>query len=253
MASEVDHPRDDVARYLEALRAWRFPPEGPLDPGGDADRYTGWRRVVANRVPGTLITGVRLALTRLRMLGSPTAAEEADGPIRLHLGCGERPVPGWINVDLAGARADLVWDLRRPLPFAPASVDAIFHEHFLEHLPVDDAVESLRTCRDLLRPGGVLRIGVPDFAAHVTSYLGEDPLLDDLRPDRPTRLLALNELLYDYGHRSMWDRETLELTLREVGFADVAACRAGESVLDPAPDTPAREDGTLYVEAVTPR
>ena len=58
-------------------------------------------------------------------------------PLRLHLGSSTNRLYGWVNVDLLrpGRALDLYWDLRRPLPFRDVSVDAIFAEHLLEHLP----------------------------------------------------------------------------------------------------------------------
>lgn len=38
-----------------------------------------------------------------------------DG-LALHLACGEHHVDGWVNIDLVGSRADIVWDLRKRLP-----------------------------------------------------------------------------------------------------------------------------------------
>src|SRR5665213_2975520 len=58
------------------------------------------------------------------------ARERAAGTaLRLHLGSGGNNLPGWINVDLIGARADVAWDLRHPLPFPDRSAEAVFLEH----------------------------------------------------------------------------------------------------------------------------
>src|SRR3712207_6799437 len=71
-----------------------------------------------------------------------------DGrPIRLNVGSGRTKLPGWVNVDLLGMNADLPWNLRYGIPFPDESVDAVFLEHFLEHLPAGDALEMLEECR----------------------------------------------------------------------------------------------------------
>jgi SAM-dependent methyltransferase len=241
-----------VVDYLNDLGRWRFPPEGELRSSSDAQRYTGWRRLVVKVLPQRLLDGVRLAVTRVRMLTGPRRLRQDAGDLRLHLACGEHNIAGWVNVDLAGARADVTWDLRRPLPVEPGTVAAIFHEHFLEHLPLEDAIGSLRQCHRLLQPGGVLRIGVPDFRMHMQSYVESDGFLESIRPGRPAPLLALNELVYSYGHRSLWDIETFQLVLEEIGFTHVGARESGESRIEPAPDSPERRLGTLYVEAVKP-
>ena len=242
-----------AGEYLTDLQRWRFPPEADLRGSADHQRYTGWRRLALALAPERLVGPARTLVTRAMMrLGSPRALQSGSGPLRLHLACGERHIDGWVNVDMAGARTDLVWDLRRPLPVEPGSVHAIFHEHFLEHLPLEDAMESLRQCHRLLAPGGVLRIGVPDFRRHVLSYLDSDGFLEEIRPGRPTPLFALNELVYSYGHRSLWDLDSFRLVLEEVGFEDIRSTEFGESSLQPAPDSAERRNGTLYVEAFKP-
>lgn len=171
---------------------------------------------------------------------------------RLHLGCADNYVPGWCNIDLArpGRKVDLRWDLRRPLPFAAGSVEAICSEHLLEHIPFPDALELLRQCHRLLRHGGVCRIGVPDLERYVLSYEGRDPIIDEVRPGRPTRGLALAEVFFLHGHRSMYDFETMRLMARDAGFRVVERSAYRQGRIMPSPDSENRRQETLYVEAV---
>jgi len=55
-----------------------------------------------------------------------------------------------------------------------ASVDFIYCSRVLEHLEEWEAVELLRECRRVLRPGGVLRLVVPDLLKMVKNYYGAD-------------------------------------------------------------------------------
>jgi predicted SAM-dependent methyltransferase len=194
----------------------------------------------------------RVPIRRLATLVvSPLARVRASrwlrkGVTRVHLGSGYEYKPGWLNVDLVGGRADVVWDLCRPLPFRSGTVDAIFHEHVLEHLSAREGFELLQECHRVLKPGGVLRIGVPDAARYVRWYTdGSCP-----RDNRPTPLLALVEQFYGFGHRMMYDAETLEAFVGAAGFPLVEEMRFGQSRLDPVPDTSFREWDTLYIEAV---
>jgi predicted SAM-dependent methyltransferase len=62
--------------------------------------------------------------------------------LRRHLGCGGEGKDGWVNIDLLGDPVDVAWNLAHRLPFASNSVDAAFHEHLLEHLPLEAGAAS---------------------------------------------------------------------------------------------------------------
>src|SRR4051794_13114347 len=90
----------------------------------------------------------------------------------LNLGCGSRYRPGWTNVDrVSGGGEVLAHDLTRPLPFDTNSFDVVYHSHVLEHFLVDAGQEFLRECVRVLRPGGVLRVAVPNLEAIAREYL----------------------------------------------------------------------------------
>jgi SAM-dependent methyltransferase len=138
------------------------------------------QRLAARLVPANSRTAIRRLVTDAASpLQRRKAAGLVEGAARLHLGSGELPRDGWVNVDLAGAPVDLVWNLNRRLPFPDRSIDAVFHEHLLEHLTMDRALALTRECHRVLKPGGVLRIAVPDARRHVEWYCR-----DTLPPER---------------------------------------------------------------------
>ena len=169
-------------------------------------------------------------------------------PLRLHLGAGTHRPLGWVNVDVVGMAPDLAWNLRRPLPFPDGAAEAVFLEHVLEHFPLAAGLDLLDECRRVLKPGGIVRVGVPDFGRYLESYAGDGDFVERLRPGRPTRLLAVGEVALGHGHRSVWDAETLELALRESGFPDARRRAFGDSALEPTPDNAAREPESVYAE-----
>lgn len=173
-------------------------------------------------------------------------------PLKLHLGSGGQRPPGWLNVDIVGMDADLYWDLTRPLPFEDGVAEAVFFEHVLEHFPLAEVLDMLAEARRLLDPGGIVRVGVPDFGRYLESYAGDRAFIEQERPGRPTPLLAVGEVAQSHGHRSVWDAETLELALTEAGFEQVRRRSFGDSDLDPAPDSPHRESETVYAEGRRP-
>jgi predicted SAM-dependent methyltransferase len=173
-------------------------------------------------------------------------------PLRLHLGSGGHPLEGWVNIDVLGMGPDLHWDLNRRLPFPDGCAQALFMEHVCEHFPLADVVGLLTESRRLLAPGGIVRVGVPDFGRYLESYAGDHAFIERERPGRPTALLAVAEVALGHGHRSVWDAETLERVLAEAGFEDVRRRAWGDSDLHPPPDNPRRESESVYAEGRRP-
>jgi predicted SAM-dependent methyltransferase len=172
--------------------------------------------------------------------------------LRLHLGSGANRIPEWVNVDILGMHPDVHWDLRRGIPLPANSVRAVFLEHVLEHFTFSDVLGTLEECHRVLAPGGIVRVGVPDFGHYMESYVGDGRFIEERRPGRPTALLAVAEVALLHGHRSVWDGRTLERVLEEAGFVDVDRRAFGESALDPAPDSAWREAETVYAEGRKP-
>jgi predicted SAM-dependent methyltransferase len=237
--------------YSARLLTSGWAPPGDLDAALSRPQFS--TRAARRLIPKPLRPSIKTTLTRAKAPWERRKASvlmAAGAPLRLHLGCGPTHLEGWVNVDLVSTSPDLAWDLSRPVPFPDGSVDAIFHEHLLEHLPLPAAIGFLHECHRLLRPGGVLRVGVPDFGRYARDYSGNRSLIGRARPGRPSALMALSEMVFCYEHASMWDEETTVTLLREVGFSAPEARLFGESVIQPAPDRPWREPETLYVEAV---
>jgi predicted SAM-dependent methyltransferase len=96
----------------------------------------------------------------------------AARPLRVHLGPGrERYLPGWINVDanMFTGKCDVWADLRNPLPFHSATVDAVYSHHMIEHLP--DPEGHLKEVHRILKPGGIYRVGGPNGDSAVRMFL----------------------------------------------------------------------------------
>lgn len=153
------------------------------------------------------------------------------GTPRLHVGCGSERLEGWINIDrLAFPETDAVIDVVDGLPFT--EVEAIYAEHFLEHLPISDAIRFLQSAHLALVPKGVLRLSTPNLDwTWTTQYepIG-DPESDDSRTRTAfDRALSLNRAFYGWGHDFLWNRGTLELVLEATGFGDLRWPARGQS------------------------
>ena len=92
--------------------------------------------------------------------------------IRLNIGCGDKPLPGWINIDRIARAGGVVTDIDpTSLPFADGSVDAILAEHVLEHLSFDEESRAWPEFARVLRAGGTLDLEVPDFEWICATFL----------------------------------------------------------------------------------
>lgn len=213
-------------------------------------------RVAAKQlVPKARRSAARRVLTEaIRPLERRKAAriEAETSPLRLHLGSGGEHKDGWVNVDFVGDPVELSWNLAHGIPFSDGSAEEVFHEHLFEHIPLRAGVGLMDECFRVLRPGGILRVGVPDAGELTKSYAGDGEYVEALHPDRPTRLLGVQELFYWHDHVTMYDEETLAMVFRAGGFPDPVKKAYGETELHEAPDTETRRTQTLYMEAIRP-
>lgn len=138
--------------------------------------------------------------------------------MKLHLGCGPRLIPGFVHIDAQPApHVDIVGPVER-LPMEDNSVSLIYASHVLEHFSRKAYKDVLREWFRVLRPGGILRLAVPDFAACAAIYY-EDGLADGL-----SGLVGLiiggqrNE--HDF-HKMIFDEAFLRRNLLDIGFKEV--------------------------------
>ena len=96
------------------------------------------------------------------------------GKIRVNLGCGELPVPGYLNVDRrALPGVDIVADVLK-LPFAKGSLSEIMSAHLVEHFRERQLRDQiLPYWKSLLNQDGMIRIICPDWA-DMLARLGKD-------------------------------------------------------------------------------
>ena len=100
----------------------------------------------------------------IRLKRSPEAVESVDKSIKLDLGCGDEPQPGFIGVDRKfGSEV-------YPLAYPDESVDEIRASHILEHFGHGQTLHVLKEWVRVLKPGGTLSVAVPDFDKIVSLY-----------------------------------------------------------------------------------
>ena len=165
-------------------------------------------------------------------------------------------MPGWVNIDRDAASEiiDVSWDLRQPLPIADGAAEAIYHEHFLEHLSVSEGLALLRESRRMLMPGGVLRVAMPDLAEVVRQYYENNwklPWMEKYGYTHiQTRAENINVAFRAWEHKWLYDREELHRRLHEAGFEIVRDCQRLQSQVPHLRNLETRDETLLVCEAV---
>jgi SAM-dependent methyltransferase len=176
---------------------------------------------------------------------------------RLNWGCGNDPRPGWINSDTKeGIGVDVVCDIRDGLPLETGSIDYAVSIHALPEIPYDDLVPVLTELRRVLKPGGVLRLGLPDLERAIDAYERGDRgyflIPDEEWLDTGSKLVV--QLVW-YGYsRTFFVRGFVEELLGKAGFAEVehVAYRETASPYPEIVELDNRERESLFAEARKP-
>jgi len=193
-----------------------------------------------------------LARPAVNMRSRPAAATSG---VRLNWGCGPAPAPGWINSDrrdLPGV--DVRADIRDGLPVEDDTFDYVVAIHVLQDLPYAELVPALRELRRVLRPGGVLRLGLPDLDRAVRAYLRGDRGYFYIHDDEVRSLggkLAVQIAWYG-SVRTPFTADFIEELLAAAGFSTVAHCkyRHTASRWPAIVELDNRRRESLFVEAV---
>lgn len=94
--------------------------------------------------------------------------------MNINLACGDVYVHDnrWTNLDYSPRRPTVKCvDLLRRLPFADNTADLVYSSHFLEHIPRNRVKPFLIDCWRILKPGGILRLVVPDLENLCRAFL----------------------------------------------------------------------------------
>ena len=196
-------------------------------------------------------------------------------PQKLHLGCFDQVLNGWINTDITPHiflsripgmafllfkiaflskqryeqdkqgvfRAIRYLNVTKRFPYADDTFDYVFSSHLLEHLYAYQAIFCLNEIFHILKKGGLVRIALPDLDRIVKNY----------NPQRPEHFLeAVFEAKQKHDkNKHHWHYNEISLTklLREAGFSKIYRCKFREgncadvTLIDNRPES-------LFVEAI---
>lgn len=154
---------------------------------------------------GIICKSMRPKLRRARRYGKRLALKMkvlTRRTVRLIVGSGGTSIRGWIPSDVD--QLDILIDRHWRFYFRKDSLEAILAEHVWEHFTPDQAIDAAALCYRYLRPGGHLRIAVPD----------------GLHPD-PTYICAVKPGGVGAGandHKVMYTWRTIQAVLEKAGF-----------------------------------
>lgn len=129
------------------------------------------------------------------------------------------------------------------LPFENESVKNLYSSHFIEHLSYEESRKFLKESFRILSPNNTIRIVCPDVSIWIEKiYKNKDKkffseykksldeeywenYLYNQKDYLKTNIQVFNSMIYNWGHKWMWDFESLKIELEEVGFTNVKKCK----------------------------
>ena len=213
--------------------------------------------------------------------------------LRINIGCGQTPTSGWANFDnsislklsripflpeLLGkigvlekaqfdfiefARANTIsyGDATRRLPVDSGSVEVLYSSHMLEHLDHEEVGIFLEEAKRLLRPGGIIRLALPDIRKHVEDYLLTNDADQFIAatllayPRDRTVLQKIRHLVVGARHhRWMYDGPSLARLVVAHGFVSPVVLESGHTGIENAGhlNLSERASESVYLEARSP-
>jgi predicted SAM-dependent methyltransferase len=197
---------------------------------------------------------------------------------RLHIGCFDCPVDGWLNTDITPH----IWISRVPLlpsllyragkmprerflqhqqgvfrkvqylnlfnllPYADHTFQYVFSSHVFEHLPRTSLSRLLKELFRVLKPGGTMRVSVPDLTVMVEHYQPE-------APDSFVRaVFEIDHVNTKNRHHWMYAEKSMREALLSAGFVNVTRCQYSQGKCPDLHLLDNRPEHSLFMEADKP-
>lgn len=136
--------------------------------------------------------------------------------MNLNLGCFNKKLPGFTNVDIRpDVNPDVLDNCVTLEKFENGSADLIYACHILEHFSKKEAIAAIERWKQILKPNGTLRLAVPDMEAVFAHYFYHKDINTLLN-------FIYGSQKHDYDfHLTGWTFDSLKKDLIDCGFDDV--------------------------------
>lgn len=222
---------------------------------------------------------------------------EKNKKIMINIGCGPTGHGDWINLDWGilaflhrflwleklifklglwpGDQNEINYNVKwpknlrlvncaKPLKFPKNSVDYIYSSHFFEHIKKFQTIAVLKSCYRCLKPGGVIRVSIPDLDFIVEQYKNNNDNIKkvDIINDHiyalgeqkltPPGFYQKIQNFFMRGHQWIYNYDYFKEMLVKSGFkeASIARCRPREGKVPNLDALDCHEDESIFLEAV---
>lgn len=171
---------------------------------------------------------------------------------KLQLGSGKNVLEEWLNTDsIPLDRRVILLDVNFRLPFEDNVFDYIYSEHMIEHISYEKVSYMFQECYRVLKPGGIIRVATPDLHFLIDllnpnktdiqqRYIrwAIDTYILQFNGDRPNNTcdksiynetFVINNFFTAWGHKFIYDFDTLKNLLESIGFEHIIRCECGRS------------------------
>ena len=163
---------------------------------------------------------------------------------KLQIGCGANIISGWLNTDISlyvCRRGAIYMDASKKFPLPDNSIDYIYSEHIFEHLSYEQGVSMLKECYRVLKHDGVIRLATPNLQFLMELYSNPTKEINQQYIEWSTNsflnrnineksaVYVINNFHTSWGHKIIYDYNTIANLFKSIGFCDITSCEIGTS------------------------
>ena len=151
---------------------------------------------------------------------------------KLHIGCGDNELGGWLNTELCPRGEQIFLDATKAFPFADNVFALIYSEHMIEHIALPDAARMLSECCRVMKPGGIIRIVTPNLeflttllespaSPQLRNYIAYSMDVYRIQATGPEGTAVFNNFMRAWGHQYIHNAASLGALMSGAGFEQV--------------------------------